>query len=175
VSSDVDVEATAGGLGGPTTSGISRREVLKKGALVGGAVVWAVPAVEIVGTRVAAATTTSGPTSSNYCSITFDGLSTFVPTRGTTTVTITYGPYNKPKEYKETLTIKPDATPGTVSYTTNGPTLSFTLSNDGSELTSSIPGNLLEVEVQVTVTTPSYSNFNTGIFGSCETFTLIAS
>jgi len=172
VSSDVDVEATARGLGGPTTSGISRREVLKKGALVGGAVVWAVPAVEIVGTRVAAATTTSGPTSSNSCSITFYGLSTFVPTSGTTTVTITYGPDSDPTEYTETLTITPD---GTVSPQTNGTTLAFTLSNSGTQLNSSIPSSLLEVNVQVTVASPSYSNFNTGIFGNCETFTIIAS
>jgi len=172
VSSDVDVEATARGLGGPTTSGISRREVLKKGALVGGAVVWAVPAVEIVGTRVAAATTTSGPTSSNSCSMTFNGLSTFVPTSGTTTVTITYGPYTDPEAYTETLTITPE---GTVSDSTKGPNLTFTLSNSGTQLNSSIPNKLLEVKVQVKVTSPKYSNSNTGIFGNCETFTMIAS
>lgn len=50
-----DIESGEGVLQGIGIANIPRREMLKKGALVGGAIAWAVPAVEIVGTKVAAA------------------------------------------------------------------------------------------------------------------------
>lgn len=47
----------------PTESGLSRRSMLKRGALVGGAALWTVPIIQVVTMSPAAADNPSAPTS----------------------------------------------------------------------------------------------------------------
>lgn len=84
MSSEVDLEAVEGPLVAIGSTGLSRREMLKKGAIIGGTVVWAVPAVEFVGTKLAAAQSNPVPAT---C---FVGPFTNASTFANSTVTFTY-------------------------------------------------------------------------------------
>ena len=51
----------------PNESGLTRRELLKKGAVLGGALVWAAPVVQVIGMRPAMAQSTSPDCPNLYC------------------------------------------------------------------------------------------------------------
>ena len=55
-------------------TGITRRDALRRGALLGGALTWSVPVVQLVGMRPAMAQTASPSCDATFCSnIVFDG------------------------------------------------------------------------------------------------------
>lgn len=179
-----EVEAGEGTLGVIATSRLSRREVLKKGAIAGGAVAWALPTVEIVGTKIAAA---ASPGSSTTCGTTFYQLASFVPPTGETTlVEVTYttnGTINGGTT--ETITIQPgakdgDLGSGTIDSQGDPGSLDFTLAGGGTQLQTSLTSQevvtFTVVQIVVNDTTQTaYSNSSNQIFGNCETFTITAS
>ncbi len=170
MASEDHIEAGEGKLGAIGTASISRREVLKKGAIVGGAVAWAVPAVELVGTRVAAAQSHHLEAD---CKVKVPGVSTFRPTgNNKTTIVITYVHNNDPfTTYKETVYV---SSGGVVTTNpTSNPEFTFQLSLDGGTLSTTISGSDTIEIVSVVVDGANYGQLN-GFYSNCNPFLIVA-
>lgn len=163
VSSEMDLQPES------RPTGMTRRQMLKKSAIAGGAVAWAVPTVEFVGTRVASAATTSGPSTSNQCSVTFKKISSFIPSSGTTTVKVTFLLFTG-SQYVETLSIPHTQRSGAVfsSTTDSGANLIFTINAAGTRLSTTVPSGEIEIAVTIGATT------NTSACGNNNPFVIIA-
>ncbi|MST32243.1 hypothetical protein GHK86_05835 [Acidimicrobiaceae bacterium USS-CC1] len=170
MASEDHIEAGEGQLGAIGTASISRREMLKKGAIVGGAVVWAVPAVELVGTRVAAAQSHHLEAD---CKVKVPGVSTFRPT-GTnkTTIVITYVHNKDPFNYLTETVYVSSGGVVTTSPSSN-PEFTFTLSSDGSTLSTNISGSDTIEIVSVVVNDVNYGQLS-GFYSNCNPFLIVA-
>lgn len=146
----------------------SRREMLKKSAVAGGVALWAIPAVEVVGTRIAAAA--SGPHLLANCSVDVPGITTFVPATGnTTTIKITYYLDSAPTNtLTETVEVNSSGT-----VTNSSSAFTFTLGNDGSVLSANIPSSETVTIVSVVVNDVNYGSV-TGSYSNCNPFEIVA-
>jgi hypothetical protein len=142
--------------------------MLKKSAVAGGVALWAIPAVEVVGTRIAAAA--SGPQLLANCSVVVPRITTFVPGSGNkTTITISYYIDTAPTNIL-TETVEVD-TSSTVSSSSS--TFTFTLSHDGSVLSAYIPSSETVTIVSVVVNDANYGSV-TGSYSNCNPFEIVA-
>jgi len=154
---EVKVLEAEGGSG----SRFGRREMLKKSAIAGGAVLWAVPAVEMIGTRIAAAG--SAPLSIGTCSVQVSGISNLLGSTVTVEHTTSSGGSGK-----ETITIPSSATP---TFGSTGNPLGFTLVNS-TELSADL-ASLADTPTLVSVTVSRGKVSDSGPFGSrCNPFTI---
>lgn len=165
-----EMQVEGGAQGG--AHGFSRRTMLKAG-VAGGVAVWAVPAVEMVGTKVAAAQSLH----TTNCSLQVSPLASWVPASGTNSVTLTYNT-STASGLTESFTIDSG---GNIAYNPPTPAFSFSFVPDVADaiLASSIPTGelitMINVTVQTgtgTVTATSPTGYN---YGPCSLFTLQAS
>lgn len=158
---EVKVLEAEGGSG----SRFGRREMLKKSAIAGGALVWAVPTVELIGTRVAAAQG-SGPLSIGTCSVQVTGISTLEGS----TVTVDYTTAAGVKD-SETITI---SSTGGVTYGLSGNPLGFSLNSTFTELSANL-ASLNDTPTVVSVSVTKGTVVDYGPYGSnCNPFTISA-
>lgn len=170
MASEDHIEAGEGQLGAIGTASISRREMLKKGAIVGGAVAWAVPAVELVGTRVAAAQSHHLEAD---CKVKVPGVTTFVPTGSAkTTIVITYVRNSNPFNHLTETVYVSAGKVVTTSPSTN-PEFTFTLSSDGGTLSTNISGSDTIEIVSVVVNGVNYGQLS-GFYSNCNPFLIVA-
>jgi len=160
---EVKVLEAEGGSG----SRFGRREMLKKSAIAGGAVVWAVPAVEMIGTRIAAAG--SVPLSIGTCSVEVTGITNLYGS----TVTVKYTTSSEPSvQQTETITI---SSSGGLSFGQSGNPLGFALDPPYTTLTADL-ASLADTPSLVSVSVTEGTVSDPGPFGSnCNPFTISAS
>ena len=106
-------------LAGVGASSISRRSMLKKTAIAGGVAMWAVPAVEMVGTKLAAAGSLAVAVA---CTGTIDGGTEFTTFCGST-VTVSYNAGPSTTSYSQKFVISADCSSFTESGTGTAVTL----------------------------------------------------
>jgi hypothetical protein len=144
----------------------SRREMLKKTAIAGGVIAWSIPAIELIGSGIAAAA--SAPTLGANCTITVPGVSTLVPTSSnTTTVAIKYNT-STTDGLTDTITI--DAA-GTITY--GGTNFGFTLTSNDTLLTSTQLASDTVTVISVTVNGVAQGQIN-GTYQNCNPFAIQA-
>jgi len=144
----------------------NRREMLKKTAIAGGVIAWSIPAIELIGSGIAAAA--SAPGVGALCTVTVPGVSTLLPSgSNTTTVTITYNASTQ-NGLTDTVTISPS---GVVSY--SGTKFGFQLSDNNTLLASSeLSGDTVTI-VSVAVNGVFQGNIN-GTYQNCNPFAIQA-
>jgi len=158
---EVKVLEAEGGSG----SRFGRREMLKKSAIAGGALVWAVPTVELIGTRVAAAQG-SGPLSIGNCAVQVSGIDNLY----STTVTVDYATSSSGSE-SETITI---SSSGGLTFDPKDNPLGFSLNSGGTQLIADL-ASLADTPTLVEVEVSSGTVTDTGPYGSnCSPFTIYA-
>jgi len=154
---EVKVLEAEGGSG----SRFGRREMLKKSAIAGGAVVWAVPAVEMIGTRIAAAG--SVPLSIGTCSAQVRGITNLHGSAVTVKYTTSSG-----VKATEKITI---SNSGAVTFDPSGNPLGFALEN--STTLSADLASLADTPTLVSVTVSRGTVSDSGPYGSrCNPFTI---
>lgn len=167
IEAEVPEEGSSGG------SDWSRRKVLKTGALVGGAMVWTVPIVETLGTRIAAASTSTAPGLGSGCYITVSVNSLRPSGSNLTTIVLTYHLNSDPGNVlTETVTV--DSSGGiTYSPASQPGNLAFTLTSSNTILGSVVPSTETVTVVTVTVNGVLQGTKN-GAYSNCNPFEIQA-
>lgn len=140
--------------------------MLKKTAIAGGVIVWSIPAIELIGSGIAAAG--SAPTLGANCTITVPGVSTLLPSAGNTTiVSITYSTSTQ-TGLTDTITI---SSTGQISY--SGTNFGFTLQSSDTLLASTELASDTVTIIAVTVNGVAQGQV-TGTYQNCNPFAIEA-
>jgi hypothetical protein len=148
----------------------NRREMLKKTAIAGGVIVWSIPAIELIGSGIAAAA--SAPGLGANCTITVPGVSSLLPSVGnTTTVTITYT--TSTTTGTETVTIANSSEAGVTITPSGSGDFVFTLNGNDTILATPEPSGDTITVVSVIVSGQYQGTIN-GTYANCNPFAIKA-
>lgn len=139
---------------GQRRRGLSRRDVIKRGAIAGAAVAWAVPVVEAIGSPGAFAA--GSPVVSNICEALFSNLSTFKGTSFSITYTVSGGP--------PTVVTYSVSSSGVLSVTSGTDVFHLTINSTATKISGTVPAADTIINITVSTTSDQVTFSNCAVF-----------